>query len=402
MLSDRQWRWIRALLVPFIVLAWIGVIVVGAWLLSHVVRVVLLLVLAGVVAYAVTPLVNLFARWMPRFLAITAAYVLGFVAVFGLLGFVGYSASTQVAALVRSLPSYINQAQHLEPRVLALLHPLGIGASQLNAARNQIIQHAQAAGGDVAASALTTIQTVLSGVVDAVLALMLSIYLTANGPRIGNRLRRAGSGVGYGRRVASFIKLVNQIVGGYVRGTLTLATMVGVMVGGFTALLGVPYAILLGVIAFFMEFVPIIGVLISGVVSVLVTLGTQGWIKAALVLVGFIVIHILEGDVVGPRIMGKAVGIHPAVALVALVAGTDLFGIWGALFGAPCAGLIQALVIAGYRELRQSDLLEKEDRGQGGPPAHKQPTEASLVARERQEQERVERERVEHVSPGGG
>lgn len=52
----------------------------------------------------------------------------------------------------------------------------------------------------------------------------------------------------------------------------------------------------------------------------------------------FAVVHVIEGDVVGPRIMGKAVGIYSGVALVALVAGSELFGLWGALFGPPLAG----------------------------------------------------------------
>ncbi|MDQ6878233.1 MAG: AI-2E family transporter, partial [Candidatus Dormibacteraeota bacterium] len=81
-------------------------------------------------------------------------------------------------------------------------------------------------------------------------------------------------------------------------------------------------------------------------------------LTAILVIVYFVVVHVIEGDVVGPRIMGKAVGIHPAVAIIALVAGSELFGIWGALFGAPLAGLIQAFAVAIYREIR---LLNARD-----------------------------------------
>jgi len=66
-------------------------------------------------------------------------------------------------------------------------------------------------------------------------------------------------------------------------------------------------------------------------------------------------VHIIEGDVVGPRIMGKAVGIHPATALLALVAGSEVFGLWGALFGAPLAGVLQAVGTAAWRELRGGD-----------------------------------------------
>jgi hypothetical protein len=118
--------------------------------------------------------------------------------------------------------------------------------------------------------------------------------------------------------------------------------------------LGVPYAIVLGVLAFFMEFVPILGVLISGGVCVLIAL-TQGWLLAVVVLAYFVVVHVIEGDVVGPRIMGRAVGIHPMTAIIALLAGTELFGIWGALFGAPLAGLLQALATAFWQELRAAD-----------------------------------------------
>jgi predicted PurR-regulated permease PerM len=53
--------------------------------------------------------------------------------------------------------------------------------------------------------------------------------------------------------------------------------------------------------------------------------------------------------------MGKAVGIHPATALIGLVAGTEIFGIWGALFAAPLAGLLQAIGTAAWRESRGSD-----------------------------------------------
>jgi hypothetical protein len=72
-------------------------------------------------------------------------------------------------------------------------------------------------------------------------------------------------------------------------------------------------------------------------------------------------VHIIEGDVVGPRIMGRAVGIHPATALVALVAGTELFGVWGALFAAPIAGLLQAIGTAIWREMTGGDAADVVD-----------------------------------------
>jgi predicted PurR-regulated permease PerM len=158
-----------------------------------------------------------------------------------------------------------------------------------------------------------------------------------------------------------------------------MAALVGVLVGGGMLALGVPYAIVLGVLAFFMEFVPILGVLISGAVCVLIAL-TQGWLLAAVVLAYFVVVHVIEGDVVGPRIMGRAVGIHPMTAIIAFLAGTELFGIWGALFGAPLAGLLQALATAFWRELRAADSgAEQQDGTEEQGDAAPEPQAAGAI-----------------------
>jgi len=345
--------WQRALYIPLIVLAWLAIILIGGWLLSHVVKTLLTLLLSGIVAFALTPLVSLLARWMPRGLAIAVAYVLGFVALLGLIAFLAVTAATQVTALVDNLPRYAQQVQRLEPRFLPLLRPFGVTPATLHTTQQHAIASLQGVGTTAAQESLGLVSGIVSTLIDLILILILSVYLTANGPRIARRLRRETPGA-QRWRTGLLIAIVNQVVGGYIRGTLTLAALVGALVGAGMLVLHVPYAVLLGVLAFFMEFIPIIGVLISGTVCVLIAL-FQGPVTALLVLVYFAVVHVIEGDVVGPRIMGKAVGIHPATALLALVAGTELFGFWGVLFGAPLAGVLQAVGTAAWRELRGGD-----------------------------------------------
>jgi len=345
--------WQRALYLPLIILAWLAIVLVGGWLLAHVVKALLTLLLSGIVAFALTPLVSLLARWLPRSLAIAVAYVLGFVVLLGLIAFLVVTAATQVTSLVHDLPRYAHQAQHLEPRLLPLLRPFGVTPATLHTAQQQAIASVRGVGTTAAQESLGLVSGIVSTLIDLVLILILSVYLTANGPKIARRLRRETPGA-QRWRTGLLIAIVNQVVGGYIRGTLTLAALVGVLVGGGMLVLHLPYAVLLGVLAFFMEFIPIIGVLISGTVCVLIAL-FQGPVVALLVLVYFAVVHIIEGDVVGPRIMGKAVGIHPATALLALVAGSELFGLWGALFGAPLAGVLQAVGTAAWRELRGGD-----------------------------------------------
>jgi predicted PurR-regulated permease PerM len=347
---ERHWNWFRALLIPVIILAWAGVLIAVWWVLGHLTHALLVLVLSSLVAFALTPLVNVLARWLPRAIAIAIAYVLGMLIIISLVGVVVLSAVSEISNLVQNLPTYGESAKALEPQVASLLAPLGVQEAQVAGYRARAIGYLQTVGARAAQDAFGAVQVVLGAIVDAILVLILSIYLTANGPAIGRWLRHQTPG-GQRHRTRELIAIVNQVVGGYIRGTLAMATLVGLLVGSGMFALHVRYALLLGVIAFFMEFVPILGVFISGALCVSIAL-FQGWLVALLVAAYFAVVHVIEGDVVGPRVMGKSVGVHPAVALLALVAGSELFGLWGALFGAPLAGLVQAIGTAIWREVR--------------------------------------------------
>ena len=346
-----QSRLVRALLVPLIILAWLSVVLIAGWLLSHVLRALLILTLAVVISFAITPIVRLLSRRLPRALSIAAAYAAALVVVLAVLGLLVATAAAQIGQLVHNLPAYSKSAESLQPQLLRILAPFGMNETDLNSFRESAFGYLQGFGSRAAKDALEVVATFLNAVIDGVLVLMLSIYLTASGPRLVRWLREQAP-VSQRRRANLLFAIVNQVVGGYIRGTFTLAVLIGVLVGAGMGVLQVRYALLLGILAFFMEFVPILGVFISGAVCVLVAL-FNGWITALLVLGYFVVVHVIEGDLIGPRIMGKAVGIHPAVALLALVAGTELFGFWGALFGAPIAGLVQAIALAVYREIRE-------------------------------------------------
>ena len=354
------------------ILSWLAVLLVAAWLLSHIAHAILVLVLATLITFALVPLVSLLSRWMPRAAAIAIAYVLGFGLIFGLLAVVVATAASQITTLVQLLPTYAKQAQDLQPQVLDIVGRFGVTAqAQLNQAEASVISNLQSIGTRVATDTVSVVTSVLSALIDAVLVLILSIYLMGSGPRLVHWLREQAP-TGQRRRANLVIAIFNQVVGGYIRGTFTLALLVGTLVGLGMGVLHVRYALLLGILAFFMEFIPILGVFVSGAVCVLIAL-FQGWLLALVVLAYFVVVHVIEGDVIGPRIMGRAVGIHPAVALLALVAGTELFGFWGALFGAPIAGLIQALTLTAYREVREAGapqlIQDSVEEKQDTPPS---------------------------------
>lgn len=330
---------------------WVVLAVATIWAASYIIRPVLIVVLAVLLAYAVTPLV----RWLARLISFPVAIALVYLVLVGLVGGVGYlfvsNAVTELSALTNQVTHLLTPAGPGAPTPLSRqLEQLGLSQAQIQ----DITQRAAQALRSAAQNALPLLGGIAGGLVNAlldiVLVVVLSLYFLVAGPRLVGWLGRSAP-VKQRGRLAFLLVTVQRVIGGYLRGQLILSTLIGTLVGGGMYLLHVPYAVLLGLLAFLLEFIPTLGTLLSGVICVLVAL-TQGWLIALLVLGYFVVIHILEGYIVAPRVLAKAVGLHPAVSIIALLVGAQVLGVWGALFAAPAAGLLQALLAAVWAEWR--------------------------------------------------
>ncbi|MGO8948772.1 MAG: AI-2E family transporter [Ktedonobacterales bacterium] len=352
--STQEWTRRREIILT--ILLWALAVGIVFWLLSFVGRVILLLVISGLIAFALAPLTKLLARLLPRPLAIVLVYC----AVLGAIGGLGYlvvqAALSEGAALTTQVQHFLSSGPHGAPSPLVQqLKALGISQKQINSVTSQLESQAQTAVPLLG----QFVNDTLNLVIDIVLVLVLSIYMVVDGTRFGTWLR-ANAPVKQRPRVVFLISSVQQVVGGYIRGQLVLSTLIGLLVGLGMFALHVPFAILLGLLAFVLEFIPTIGTLTSGVVCILVA-ATQSWLLALLVLVYFVFIHVLDGYIVAPRVLGKAVGLHPAISIIALIAGADLFGIWGAIFAAPLAGLLQVLFAAVWQAWREQNPSQFSD-----------------------------------------
>jgi predicted PurR-regulated permease PerM len=131
------------------------------------------------------------------------------------------------------------------------------------------------------------------------------------------------------RNVAS---IVNRTIGSYIRGQLLLGLIVGTLVALGLFLLGVPFQVLLGIVAGITELVPIIGPWIGGAVGVLVTLAVAPE-QVAWVILLYLGIQVLENSFLVPRIQGNALDLHPIAVMIVIVIGSHLFGLWGVILG---------------------------------------------------------------------
>jgi predicted PurR-regulated permease PerM len=366
-----QNRWARARDSAAAIIGWLLIVWIAFWALGHVTSALLILAIGALVAYVLSPLVTLINRVVPRWLAIALVYL----ALLGLLGTVGYvianTAVSQLQAFAASLPTLLRPNGPLQTLLYSTLHQLGVTDTQITVGQNQFVAYLQDVAQQVAGQAVPILTGVASALLNTVLILVVSVYLVIDGPRLVRWLTRK-TPISQRTRVRFALELMDHTVGGYVRGELILASFIGLLVGTGMYLFQLPYAILLGVLAFVLEFIPFLGVFISGAACVLVAL-TQGFGVALGVLAFFVLVHVIEGDVVGPRIIGRVLGLHPVVAILALIVGADLFGFWGALFAAPVAGVVQALLVALWTEWREAHPEEFPDEAgtPGGTPAER-------------------------------
>jgi putative heme transporter len=293
--------------------------------------------------------------------AVAAATVLlaGMIVLAGLVTLITTSVSGSVPQIAASATTGIQAIQEWMSGP-----PLNLAQSQLDAALQTATAQLQQSVSTITTSVLTGVGSVASGVVTALLTLVLAFLFVKDGPRFLPWVV-AVAGDGAGGHIAEVMRRVWKTVGEFIRVQALVAFVDGVLIGLGLVFLGVPLAIPLAVLTFLGGFVPIVGALVAGALSVLVALVSNGFTTALVVLVLIVVVQQLEGNVLQPILQGRSLRLHAAVVLLAVTAGSTLYGIAGAFLSVPVVAA--AAVVLRY-------LGERVDvRASGGTAPHVDP-----------------------------
>jgi len=332
--------------------------------------------LALVVAYVLSPLVaRLEHRRVPRGLAILLVALPPVIAVVVLLLLAGPQVWNQAVAIVDATPRFattlLDFLAGLRTRVEGLpfltaeqrnwLHDLD--ASQLASILQQnadgILQ--SIANGGLAF--LHQLGTVVGFLGYLVVTPVVAFYLLRDWRPLLTFLEDL---IPAARRepVVAFIEEYDRSLGRFIRGQLLEATLVGVLTGVGLAVLGVPGALVLGVIAGLCNLVPYIGMVISLVPALVVALTMPSALDGLLRVGGvFLVVQFLDGSVTGPKLVGGSVGLHPVMTMLALAFGGAVLGFAGLLLAIPLAVLIKMLGSRVLERYRRSRMYAGEATG---------------------------------------
>jgi predicted PurR-regulated permease PerM len=165
--------------------------------------------------------------------------------------------------------------------------------------------------------------------------------------------------------VVYVLRILNRIIGAYVRAQFTLAAVVWVFISIGLMLLGVKYAVLLGAVAGIFELVPIVGAWLAVIPTIIVVLSTSPE-KIVWVLLLYLGVQLFQGAIIVPRVQSFAMKLHPLMILISIVVGSEIAGLWGVVLGPPVAASIKELLIYFNNpprygiSMEDDEVLEKE------------------------------------------
>jgi predicted PurR-regulated permease PerM len=316
--------------------------------------------LAIILAYVLNPLVNLMTLRgrLTRTLA-TGVIYLGFLALIVVVPalFVP-SLLEQARAIDRTLVQNVVQnliAYFQSYSQQATLNILGL-VIDLRPLYDQIIQNLEQLSSSLVSQTIRFLLGFASGfastLVGLLLILVLSFYMVKDAQLIVGYLE-ALIPEAYREEMVGLAREIDQVWRDFFRGQLLLGAVVGIITGIGLAILGVPNALLLGIVAGVLEFIPNIGPTIAAIPAILIAffqgsahLALSNFWFAVVVALLYVVIQLVENNVLVPRIIGGSVHLHPVVVLIGVFAGASVAGILGIFLAAPT--IASARIIGRY------------------------------------------------------
>jgi len=364
-------RLVRALLVAGVILTAGAAIWMVTGLFGRIHATAIVIVFAILFSYVVYPPIKAIAgRGVPLLAAAILVYVVIALLVVGAAAWLAPALAAQVTALVHDFPRLVAsaQAQIANPAQSTLLQKLPAPA------RTAIAENAGKVGtavsgiaGALGSNALGILTGTGTTIIDIFLVLVLTLMIVTDLAEIQTFSTRLVPRA-YRPMMLSFMSDVDKVIGGFVRGQLLVAFGVAVLSTLAFLVIGVPYAVLVGLVAGILSIVPIVGPFIAIVPVVAIAFFTVGLGKTIVVFVVFAIIIAIQQNVL-PLVNARSVGVTPLVVFVALLIGSEAYGILGALLSIPVAGMLRVAAHRIFPPDAGSDALVAEARSNADEPA---------------------------------
>ncbi|MDY0340716.1 MAG: AI-2E family transporter [Coriobacteriia bacterium] len=354
-------RWSRIFTVVWSLVG-IGVLLVAfGWILGKITSALVPLVLAIILVFVFRgPVASLERRGVKRGLAVGICYLVSFVVVGIALGFLIPALVEQVREFVVAFPGYYERATQmvldLQGRYEALIVPLWLEDAIANL-QDTITRQSAEWSSLLAKEIFSVGGSALSALITTVISLVAGFWILKDLPTLSKEVLLLAGPKGRDE-VAIVTSTVSRVLGGYLRGMFTISLITGVLVASGLAIIGVPYSLVIGLLALILNFIPWIGPTLTAVIA-----GIAAAFVSPLHILGAAAICLGAQQIteyfIQPRVMSENVDLHPLLVIFSLLIGGALFGFGGLLLGIPVAAIGKGLFVYYFEKYTDSKLASE-------------------------------------------
>ncbi len=204
-----------------------------------------------------------------------------------------------------------------------------------------------------------------SGIFKAFIALIISVYMLIDRDKIFKTFKRLLSvffSKEKGLLISKYMGRINKIFQNYIYSCVLDAIIVAILATIILSLIGVKYAIIFGTLIGICNLIPYFGSIISNIITVIVTIFTGGWFKALWVAVALFILGQVDGNFIGPKIMGNKLEARPLLIIFAVTLGGGLFGVGGMVLSVPVVMVIRMILSEIIINIEEKKKIEKISR----------------------------------------
>ena len=351
-----------------------------SWLFS----VVKPIILGFIFAYLLDPIVNILERRYKsikflkkrqnscRTYAVLTTFLIAVIVIAGIISILVYSVTDQLRLanfedIITLFKTYIESFNGFFNTINQKLVEIDIESVELKNYVKAISGYIVDFTKNFATNAMGSISNISGFVATLFFAIVIAIYFLIDGKMMQvylGKVFRALFSEHSNKRLKGFLVDADTVFSGYIRGQLTDAFVMMILISIWLSVIGVKFAVVIGIFAGIGNLIPYCGPLVAYAASTLVCLLNQDIKTLIISLIGLVVLQAIDGNIIGPRLLSHSIHIHPLLVMISLIFGSAIGGLFGMLLAVPVGALIKVIFVRyidSRIELKEAIRLAKEE-----------------------------------------
>lgn len=309
------------------------------WFVYHISWVIELILISLLIVYILFPIVEFLKEYLKfsHFPAVCVTFLMFLLLIVILISLIVPVVQIELKAIIRDLPHYVRQIQLLAEELSSYLMSF-----DLNAEFSDLVPDLSSNLRSLLEEVANISISVVTSIVDMFFIAFIVFFLLYDFQNIRNNILKniPARYEKYGRDI---VRIIDRNFGGYIRGNIVRCTIVGIATGIALYIAEMPYALLLGIIAGVLNLILYIGPYIAAFPAILISVSPHTPSIVVVVLI-YLIVQAIDGTVLAPLLLGRAVKLKPVTVIVCLLIGGELAGFLGIIISIPLAGIVRSLL----------------------------------------------------------